>query len=202
MNKSKLRKIYLAKQKNLLLAERTEKSEQISNQFFQNFDLSRIDFLHCFLPIEKFNEIDTTTIFQTTWSKFPRIETVVPRVDFQTNRIENARFTRETKLFKNAWEIDEPARGDSVESGKIDAVLIPLLCFDRQGFRVGYGKGFYDRFLKDCRADCLKIGLSYFAPVAEVADAQAFDVKLDFCVTPEEIFITETHREKQKLRRK
>ncbi len=184
MTKAELRKIYLAKQKNLSADERIEKSAQISILFFRSFDLSRIDFLHCFLPIEKFNEIDTKTIFQTIWREFPHVETLVPRVDFQTNTIESIRFTAETKLIKNTWEIDEPVQRDLVKSEKIDAVLIPLLSFDERGFRVGYGKGFYDRFLKGCRADCLKIGLSYFAPVAEIADAQNFDVKLDFCITP------------------
>lgn len=198
MIKDELRKIYLTKQKNLSPLERIKKSEQISNLFFQSFDLSRINFLHCFLSIEKFNEIDTKTIFQTIWREFPRIETFVPRVDFQTNRIENVKFTPETKLVKNVWEIDEPERGDSVESGKIDAVLVPLLCFDQRGFRVGYGKGFYDGFLKDCRADCLKIGLSYFAPVAEIADARDFDVKIDFCITPQRIFTTKTQRSTKK----
>ncbi|HXG84103.1 MAG TPA: 5-formyltetrahydrofolate cyclo-ligase [Pyrinomonadaceae bacterium] len=190
MTKSELRKTYLFKQKNLSPFERIEKSRQISNLFFQSFDLSRIDFLHCFLPIEKFNEIDTKTIFQTIWRDFPRVETLVPRVNFQTNAIENIKFTAETKLVKNVWKIDEPAQSDSVESGKIDLVLVPLLCFDGSGFRVGYGKGFYDGFLKDCRKDCLKIGLSYFAPVAEISDARNFDVKLDFCITPEAVLTT------------
>ncbi len=123
---------------------------------------------------------------------------LVPRVNFQTNAIENVKFTSETKLVKNVWDIDEPAQSGSVESWKIDAVLVPLLCFDARGFRVGYGKGFYDRFLKDCRADCLKIGLSFFAPVAEIADARDFDVKLDFCITPERIFTTEAQRNTEK----
>jgi 5-formyltetrahydrofolate cyclo-ligase len=75
-----------------------------------------------------------------------------------------------------------------IEIEKIDAIIVPLLCFDARGFRVGYGKGFYDKFLSECRTDCLKIGFSYFAPVAEISDAQDFDVKLDYCITPEEIF--------------
>lgn len=194
MTKAELRKIYLAKQKSLLPLERIEKSEQTSNLLFQNFDLSRIKFLHCFLAIKKSNEIDTKIIFQTIWREFPTVETLVPRVDFRTNRIETVRFTSKTKLVKNVWEIDEPDGGETIDSKKIDAVLVPLLCFDRRGFRVGYGKGFYDRFLKNCRADCLKIGLSYFAPVAEIADAQDFDVKLDFCITPKRIFTTEAQR--------
>lgn len=70
----------------------------------------------------------------------------------------------------------------------LDAVLVPLIAFDARGFRVGYGKGFYDRFLKTCRADCLKIGLSLFPPVEKIADTADFDVKLDACATPEKIW--------------
>jgi 5-formyltetrahydrofolate cyclo-ligase len=125
---------------------------------------------------------------------------LLPRVNFQTNEIENLKFTKITKLVKNAWEIREPTENQLIETEKIDVVLVPLLCFDRQGFRVGYGKGFYDRFLKNCRADCLKIGLSYFAPVEEIIDTRTFDVNLDFCVTPKKIFTTKTktHKEKRK----
>lgn len=187
MTKVELRKIYLAKQKSLLLTERIEKSEESSNLFFQNFDLSRINFLHCYLPIKKFNEINTNIIFEKIWREFPHVEMLASRVDFQTNRIENVKFTSETQLVKSVWEIDEPDSEEIIDSKIIDAVLVPLLCFDERGYRVGYGKGFYDRFLKDCRADCLKIGLSYFAPVTEITDTREFDVKLDFCVTPEKV---------------
>ena len=72
------------------------------------------------------------------------------------------RFTADTKLVKNKWNILEPAESESVEIERIDVCLVPLLCFDERGFRVGYGKGFYDKFLSECRADCLKIGLSLF----------------------------------------
>lgn len=185
MTKSELRKIYLAKQKSLSTAEREEKSLQIANRFFQEFDLIRIKFLHCFLPIEKFNEVNTKIILQKIWREFPHIKTLVPRVNFQTNEIENLSLAPETSLVKNVWQIDEPAHDKLIETERIDLVLVPLLCFDAQGFRVGYGKGFYDKFLKNCRADCLKVGLSYFAPIPEISDANKFDVKLDFCITPE-----------------
>ena len=185
MTKAALRKIYLAKQENLSAHLREQKGAQISEQFFARFDLTQINFLHCFLPIEKFNEIDTKIIFERIWHEFPHIKTLAPRVNFQTNEIENLIFRSGTNLVENAWQIREPSGNETIETKKIDAVLVPLLCFDVRGFRVGYGRGFYDRFLNRCRADCLKIGLSYFAPVAEISDAQAFDVKLDFCVMPE-----------------
>lgn len=187
MTKAELRKIYLAKQKNLSVPERKQYSEQIIERFFLGFDLSNTDFLHCFLPIERTNEIDTKPIFQKIWRKFPHVETLVPRVNFQTNEIENLKFTSETKLVKNVWEISEPLNVESIKTAKIDLILVPLLCFNPKGFRVGYGKGFYDKLLEGCRGDCLKIGLSYFEPVAEITDVQDFDVPLDFCVTPEMI---------------
>jgi 5-formyltetrahydrofolate cyclo-ligase len=188
MTKSELRKIYLARQKKLSATERTKKSRAISEQFFQKIDLTEINFLHCFLPIEKFNEIDTGFIFEKIRREFPNVKTVVPRVDFEKLEMESLIYTSETELFENVWNIREPLHDEVVETEKIDAVLIPLLCFDVEGFRVGYGKGFYDRFLKNCRADCLKIGLSYFAPVVKIADTNEFDVTPDYCVTPKKIY--------------
>nr|AIA12650.1 LytTr DNA-binding domain protein [uncultured bacterium] len=185
MPKAELRKIYLARRKSLAAEERREKSRRIAANFFQNFDLRETRYLHCFLPIEKFAEIETKPIFQKIWQDFPQIQTLVPRVDFHTGEIENLTFKAETGLVQNAWEIHEPSHDETVPAEKIDLVLVPLLCFDERGFRVGYGKGFYDRFLKNCRNDCLKIGLSYFPPLPVIEDAHEGDVRLDFCVAPE-----------------
>jgi 5-formyltetrahydrofolate cyclo-ligase len=63
-----------------------------------------------------------------------------------------------------------------------------LLIFDEVGNRVGYGKGYYDRFLAGCKPEMLKIGLSFFSPVESVEDADFFDKKLDFCITPESVY--------------
>jgi len=193
MLKAELRKIYLARQKSLVAEERREKSAAISDLFFRNFDLSQARFLHCFLPIEKFNEIQTKLILEKVWREFPHLETLVPRVNFETGEIENLKFSAETGLAPNRWQIDEPAHDETIETEKIDLVLVPLLCFDARGFRVGYGKGFYDKFLKNCRVDAVKIGLSYFAPIDAIEDAREFDVRLDFCVTPEEVFTTDLY---------
>ena len=70
----------------------------------------------------------------------------------------------------------------------IEVVFIPLLCFDLKGNRVGYGSGFYDRFLKECNSNTLKIGLSFFKPENIIEDTNSFDVKLDICITPQKVF--------------
>jgi len=188
MKKAELRKTYLARQKNLSPAERTEKSRAIAARFFQQFDLSAIEFVHCFLPIEKFNEIETPIIFRKIWREFPKIETLAPRVNFQIGEIENIKYAPAAELVQNVWQIAEPVGNYLIETKNIDLVFAPLLCCDRKGFRVGYGKGFYDKFLRRCRRDCLKIGLSFFEPVEIIADINEFDVKLDYCVTPENLY--------------
>ena len=93
MLKAELRKIYLARRKLLSAREKRAKSEAISNLFFRNFDLSEARFLHGFLPIEKFNEIDTRLIFEKIWRDFPQLETLAPRVDFRDGR------NRESEIF-------------------------------------------------------------------------------------------------------
>ena len=96
-------------------------------------------------------------------------------------------FSPETELVQSRFQIHEPAHNESVASSEIDLILVPLLCFDRRGYRVGYGKGFYDKLLNRCRADILKIGVSFFPQVEKIIDVHEFDAKLDFCVTPESI---------------
>jgi 5-formyltetrahydrofolate cyclo-ligase len=71
---------------------------------------------------------------------------------------------------------------------EIDLVFVPLLCVDKKGNRVGYGKGYYDKFLKECRRDIIKIGFSYFEPVEKIDDVNRYDVKLNYCITPESFY--------------
>lgn len=188
MLKSELRKIYLEKRKTFSKEDVERQSLQIAERFFSEFNFKKINYLHGFLPIERFHEIDTRLIFHRVWFEFSHIETAVPRINFETDELESLKFTPVTELVLNTWMIHEPAHNELVESAKLDVVLVPLLAFDRAGFRAGYGKGYYDKFLKNCRADCLKIGLSYFPPVEKIADLNEFDVRLDCCLTPNEIY--------------
>lgn len=190
MTKSELRKIYLVRNRQISAAERAAASNAVAENFFASFDLASVAVLHCFIPIEKFNEIDTTPIFHRIWKEFQQIVTVAPRVDFQSNEMESLRYTAETELMENAWQIREPAHDEYIETSEIDMVLVPGLAFDLIGHRVGYGKGFYDRFLANCRPSCIKVGLSYFPPVESISDAWQGDIRLDRCVTPEDTLDT------------
>ena len=62
------------------------------------------------------------------------------------------------------------------------------MIFDHQGHRVGYGKGYYDRFLGECNRYTLKVGLSFFDPVSKIEDIDTNDIALDYAVTPRETY--------------
>ena len=70
----------------------------------------------------------------------------------------------------------------------IDVVFVPLLAYDKQGNRVGYGKGFYDKFLSECKSNVVKIGLSFFDPEEFIEDVFENDVKLNICITSLEVY--------------
>ena len=188
MKKAELRREYLAKQQAMSEEERDAASRRIADHIFSDFDLGTVRVLHCFVPIEKFKEINTRIIFAKLWRDFPNIQTVVPRVDAETDSIVSLKFTHETELVRNAWNIDEPAHDERVPAQDIDMVLVPGLCFDQTGHRVGYGKGYYDRYLIKCRPNCRTIGLSHFQPVEQIDDVHEGDVRLKFIVTPELIY--------------
>ena len=96
--------------------------------------------------------------------------------------------TDNTKINKNEYNISEPVDGIEVPINKLQVVFVPLLAFDKTGNRVGYGKGFYDKFLSECNSDVIKIGLSFFESEVLISDVFEGDVKLDYCVTPKSVF--------------
>ena len=95
--------------------------------------------------------------------------------------------TDSTLIKPNAWNIPEPVGGIQIQPEQIDVIFVPLLAYDVKGNRVGYGKGFYDQFLSQCRPNSIKIGLSFFAPEEQIEDLHEADVSLNFCVSPHTI---------------
>lgn len=185
MTKGKLRKEYLQKRLALTEAEVLHLSSQLCDQFFSSVDISFIHVVHIFLPIEKKNEPNTWLIIDRMRREFPHIRLSIPKTN---GTIENFYFEGLHQLQNNEWGIPEPKQGIPTPVEKIDLVLVPLLIFDGRGHRVGYGKGYYDRFLSDCRADCRKIGVSLFEPIEAIEDITEEDIQLNNCLTPSRFF--------------
>lgn len=186
MTKSELRKVYADRRLALGEGEVFQLSRQICDLFFASVDLSMIKILHCYLPIENKKEPDTWQIVDRIRREFPHIRLAVPKVT--GHDIESYFFEGLHQLNKNEWGIPEPKQGVLVNPQNVSAVLVPLLAFDRSGHRVGYGKGFYDRFLKQCQPQCARIGLSFFEPEDRIEDVSAYDVALTQCITPSGVF--------------
>ncbi|KQR71912.1 5-formyltetrahydrofolate cyclo-ligase [Pedobacter sp. Leaf176] len=161
--------------------------ESLNNGLFNQFislDFSNLKTLHIFLPIEEKKEPNTFLLIEWLAKNHPEIKIIVPKADFETALMTNHEYLGADDLHKNLYNILEPQKG-IVHDGEIDMVLVPLLAFDKQGHRVGYGKGFYDRFLEKINAQ--KIGLSLSHAIDKIDDVNKHDIRLDFCLTPTEI---------------
>ena len=144
------------------------------------------NYFHIFLPITEHKEVDTEFILHLLSGKDKEI--IISKSDFETRKMTHFLLTDNTKIKKNEYNIPEPVDGLEVPTKKIDVVFVPLLAYDKTGHRAGYGKGFYDKFLSECKPETIKIGLSFFEPEELIDDVFENDVKLDYCVTPDRVY--------------
>lgn len=185
MHKKELRLHYKSLRAALSEQEIEEKSMAIANQLLR-LNCWDKTYYHLFLTIDKLKEIDTEFILQILAGKDKEI--VISKSDFETRKMTHFLLTDNTKIKKNEYNIPEPLNGLEVPVGMIEVVFVPLLAFDLQGHRIGYGKGFYDQFLAECNPETIKIGLSFFEPEDKIEDIFESDIPLNYCVTPSEIY--------------
>ena len=182
MTKKELRKTYKARRKDLSEDQIENLSLAISNQLLK-LPIWDYTFYHIFLAIEEKKEVNTDYILNILSGKDKNI--LISKSDFETGGMMHFLLTDNTVIKKNSYNIPEPIDGIEILNDKIEVVFIPLLAFDKKGNRVGYGKGFYDRFLANCKPETIKIGLSFFEAEEEISDIFEGDIGLDYCVTAE-----------------
>lgn len=179
MLKSEIRKKAL--QERLLLDDSEyEKLSKSLLKHFKTLNFDKIKIVHIFLPITEKKEPNTFLLIEWLVENHPEIKIIVPKADFDTALMTNHEYLGEEDLKKNLYNILEPQKG-SIHDGEVDLVLVPLLAFDKLGYRVGYGKGFYDRFLENLNAQ--KIGLSLSPAIDKIDDVNEYDIRLDYCIT-------------------
>lgn len=185
MHKKELRSHYKSLRSALSQQEIEEKSMAIANQLLR-LNCWDKTYYHLFLTIEELKEIETEFILQILAGKDKEI--VIAKSDFETRKMTHFLLTDNTKIKKNEYNIPEPMNGLEVPVSMIEVVFVPLLAFDKQGHRVGYGKGFYDQFLAECNPETIKIGLSFFEAEEKIEDVFESDIPLNYCVTPSKIY--------------
>lgn len=183
MNKTELRKKY--KEFRSQIKDREGLSHQILENLIAHFDL-KYKVISVFIPIIKFKEIDTWLLINQGLNLGCTI--CVSRSDIKSKSMKHFFFESKDQLKENEWGIMEPSYGEQLKESQIDIVLVPLLAYDQKGNRIGYGGGFYDRFLSNCKSDTIKIGLSFFPPEKQLFDIEETDIPLNFCVTPTEVY--------------
>ncbi len=190
MTKAEIRREFRQRRRSLDDTDVLIHTRALSNQLIQADLLKDSKTVHAFLPIRRQKEVDNYIVIHNLRESYPHIHIAISRSDAQAREMEHYRYTDQTEILENEWGIPEPIPqlGLQIAPEELDAVLVPLLAFDRRGYRVGYGMGFYDRFLAQCRPEVLKIGLSFFEPVESISDVDNFDIPLTACVTPKSIW--------------
>jgi 5-formyltetrahydrofolate cyclo-ligase len=181
-DKTFLRSHYKKKRLSLTKQEVDHLSQRVCEQL-DKLSIWRLKHYHIFISISKYNELDTSSIINKLKSEKKII--IVPKIS--NNELVHIAINDQTEFSINEYGIKEPNNGHHFITENLDLIFIPLLAFDLEGHRVGYGKGYYDRFLKLTNKSSLKIGLSFFDPINKIQDIDDNDVKLDYCITPTQI---------------
>ena len=193
MTKAQLRAEYKQKRTGMTPAAVFALSQQIADRFFGDERIRQAltkpaAVLHTFLPIRRQNEVDTWFIIKRVWAEFSHVRVLSSVTDTEARILTSFTLRPDTVLVENRWGIPQLATRSSPVLQSPTLVLVPLLTVDETGHRVGYGGGYYDRFLAEVGPDCLKIGLSLFRPVASIDDVEPTDVALQGCICPEAFY--------------
>jgi 5-formyltetrahydrofolate cyclo-ligase len=184
MTKQQIRENYKIKRSKLTIDQLNTKSELICSIIFRNFELKNKT-ISLFLPIEHQKEINTFLILEKALLNGAKIG--LPRINDKNISLKHFVFENKEQLILSKLGIPEPSYGEELFSSEFDIVFVPLLAMDLKGNRIGYGKGYYDRFLKECKKDCIFIGLHLFDEFTIIDDINIFDIALHYCITSTKI---------------
>ena len=187
MNKQSLRQLYKLKRIELLEKERM-RLDDLMLIAFQQINYSAIKTVLSYWPISGYAEPNTQLFSGYLQHMIPDISLAYPYSESEKLGITALAINVNTVYQTNRLGITEPTAGTVLEPSNIDLILVPLLICDRSGYRVGYGKGYYDRYLAKCRKNVVKVGFSYFEPVEKITDTNQFDVPLTYCITPQHTY--------------
>lgn len=180
ITKSQIRKVilqYRVLMDGIMYAQR---NHQLCLAIQEFIDQREIKNLHAFLAIEKNKEPDISPLFDRLWNDGKQV--IVSKTDFMFKQMRHYSLDRETELVINKKGIPEPVNANEAKLDNLDVIFVPLLLSDKNGFRIGYGGGYYDRLLTETKS--LKVGLSLSPPVDEIIQKEEWDIPLDFLITP------------------
>ena len=175
--KSELRLIYKNKRKELSKTEAAEKSKAAQTEFLNSPIYKKAETVMLYYPIG--NETDTSAIAERAFADKKRL--IYPVTDEKSGEITPYYVKENGKFHIGAFSVPEPEKNDAANLNDIDVVIVPGIAFSREGARIGFGKGCYDRFLGNINA--VKVGLCYDFQICSGLNVEQHDVNMDFLVT-------------------
>ena len=185
IKKQHIRKRYIDLRKTLNQKDIDNLSESISLNLRLNFNIKKSN-IHIFLPINDKKEINTWCFLEYFYKNYNNVITSI--YNYKKDEIINVKINSSSSYKIGDFGIPEPKEKIEFDCSKLDYIIIPLLCYDIQGNRIGYGKGVYDRILSTLPNKCIKIGISLFNPENSSIPNESHDIKLDFCQTPNRLY--------------
>ncbi len=135
-----------------------------------------------FLPIQRLNEPITYPLINLIKNQGGKVAVSIS--DFNSRRMSHVIFESEQQLVLNSYDILEPTYGTPISNNELDIVFVPLLACDSSGFRVGYGKGFYDQLISELKPTAHTIGISMFDELVSIDDVEKHDKAIQSLATP------------------
>ena len=175
MEKKEIRKQYKMLRNKMSEMEVKEKSDRICQNIISSNLFQQAERILAYAPLG--NEVDIRPVIEEGWRQNKRI--AFPKVFGDTMKyFEISDFS---KLEEGTFHVMEPKEDYPVDWEEA-LVLVPGVAFDRQGNRMGYGKGYYDRFFKG-KTDCVKVGVAYELQVANHLPTEENDLPMEYLVT-------------------
>lgn len=175
--KDEIRRINKDLRSRLNSDEVREKSKSASEHFLNSEFYKNSNVLMLYMPLGK--ETDTTDIFSK--ALLDGKKTIFPVTDPETGVITPCYADSEDGFTKGAFSVSEPSGEFVSDVSVIDVVLVPGIAYDRNGARVGFGKGCYDRLLS--RTKAFKIGFCYEFQIVDSISSDSHDIAVDYIVT-------------------
>lgn len=187
MNKQELRKKYLQQRTEISSKQKLLFDDMLLLQF-QQLNFSGINSLLTYWPIAQYNEPNTHLFSSYLRHHIPQLQIAYPVCNFENDTMQAVEINEETVYITNKYGIAEPKFGSAINPQQFDLIFVPLLTCDVNGNRVGFGKGFYDKYIAQCNSNVVTMAFNYFEPVAQIDDINDNDIPLCYCITPYKIY--------------
>ena len=190
MNTKKQQKLTLrnslrSQRRKLTANQQQQNAVQIANHLQSCQWFAKVQDIVLYLPID--GEIGMQPFIDMCWSASKNICLPV----MSKNTMVFVSYTLGVALAKNQFGIPEPTIKLSFPTEKLDAIIVPIVAFDKQKRRLGRGGGYYDKVLDKINDSTLKIGVAHAVQEIDAVPTEPHDVSMDFIVTEKGIVNTQ-----------